>query len=65
MTVPRSHDRENLIESTFLKDNVATYLVHKFAALGYLTAVQKFTPKHFTHAVSTVIVVSSKLRHMD
>jgi hypothetical protein len=31
---------------------VATYLVHKFAALGYLTAVQKFTPKYFVHAVS-------------
>ena len=55
MTLPRSHDRKDMTQSSAVKDSVATYILHKFAALGYLAAVQKFTPKHFTHAVSKFV----------
>ena len=51
MNIPRSHDKSDISHSIMVKDSIATYIVHKFAALGYLTAVQKFTPKHFVHAV--------------
>lgn len=51
MTVSRSMDQNDLLASSLAKDSIATYILHKFASMGYLTAVQKFQPMFFVDSV--------------
>jgi len=51
MTVSRSLDQNDLFASSSMKDSTATYILHKFASLGYLVALQKFQPMFFVDSV--------------